>query len=357
MANLLKINQDAMKVVQLSELALGKASKYELDIITYEVRDKNGAIVREYEGREQQEAAQIDADNSNFAEEDGAPFYVTQRSNLSVDQKGQLQFKPGSSIGIIFPYEALDAAADRLNNAIDCESIEQIIKDEVQLVKEMLQSKTSKVADLTPFGDLLKLPTDPLKLLKWAKKFVTLYIGPQVLAMVDLAIQIALTAQAITNITVAAQAAQQNLLLCAESAIDTLLDESIGAATDLLETALPGVDAALKEIAETQAQLATITGIAPVFDTDHGIAGLIESATTDNKAKFMTDVNSFVTAPYDTSSEEQDVITAAVGTSLSANSSFATGTLASAGAVVAEQSFTVDGTTFTFNNGVLTAVA
>ena len=357
MADLLKINQDAMKVVQLSELALGKASKWELDIITYEVRDKNGAIVREYKGREQQEAAQIDADNSNFAEEEDAPFYVTQRSNLKVDQKGQLQFKPGSNIGIVFPYEAIDAAADRLNNAVDCESIEQIIKDEVQLVKDMLESKTSKIADLTPFGDLLKLPTDPLKLLKWAKKFVSLYLGPQVLAMIDLAIQIAMTAQAITNIIQAAEAAQQNLLLCAESAIDTLLDESIGAATDLLETALPGIDSVLTEIAETQVQLAEITGAAPVFDTDHGIDGLIESATTENKAKFMTEVNSFVTAPYDTSSEEQDAITAAVGGSLSADAQFATGTLASAGAVTAEQSFTVDGTTFTFSNGILTAVA
>ena len=64
MVDLVKINQDAMKVVQLSELALGKANEWKLDVITYEIRDKDSKIVAEYEGRDKQAAAQADADKS-----------------------------------------------------------------------------------------------------------------------------------------------------------------------------------------------------------------------------------------------------------------------------------------------------
>ena len=111
MVDLVKINQDAMKVVQLSELALGKANEWKLDVITYEIRDKGSKIVAEYEGRDKQAAAQADADKRNKDGDVGQPFHITQRSNLSVDQSGNLDFKVGSAIGIQFPFEAIDAAA------------------------------------------------------------------------------------------------------------------------------------------------------------------------------------------------------------------------------------------------------
>ena len=355
MADLLKINQDAMKVVQLSELALGKANEWELDVITYEIRDKDSKIVAEYEGRDKQAAAQADADKRNKDGDVGQPFHITQRSNLSVDQSGNLDFKVGSAIGIQFPFEAIDAAAEQMKNAIDCEAIEEIIKDEIQSVKEILQSKTSKIADLSPYSALLDLPSDPLDILDWAKKFVSLYLGPQVLAMIDLAIQVSLTAQAITNITIAASAAQQNLVLCAVSAVDTALDESITAATDIVNTAVPGLDTTLTQINDIQNKLSNITGKPPIFDVANGVEGLVQSATVENKAAFMTQVNEFATAALDPASRNASL--SSISGSLSADSTFATNSLASAGAVATQQQFTVDGTTFTFENGILTAVA
>lgn len=322
MADLLKINQDAMKVVQLSELALGKANEWELDVITYEIRDKDSKVVAEYVGRENQAAAQADADNRNFAEDPGQPFHVTQRSNLSVNQQGKLDFEVGSAIGIQFPFEAIDAAAEQMKNAIDCEAIEEIIKDEIKGILEILQSKIKRIADLSPYTALLSLPSDPLDILSWAKKFVSLYLGPQVLAMIDLAIQIALTAQAITNIIQAVSAAQQNLVLCAVSAVDTALDESIKAATDLVDTAVPGLDKTLTEINDIQNKLSNITGKPPVFDVANGIDGLIKSATTENKAAFMTQVNEFATAALDPADRNASI--ASISGSLSADSSFAT---------------------------------
>ena len=330
MVDLVKINQDAMKVVQLSEMALGKANEWELDTITYEIRDKDSKIVAEYEGRENQAAAQADADNRNFAEDIGQPFHVTQRSNLSVNQQGRLDFEVGSAIGIQFPFEAIDAAAEQLRNAIDCEAIEELIKDEIKRLKEHLQAKTKKVADLTPYAALLDLPSDPLDILSWAKKFVSLYLGPQVLAMIDLAMQIALTAQAITNIVTAANAARQNLLLCAVSVVDTVLDESISAATDLIDTAVPGLDKTLKEINDIQNKISDITGKPPVFDVANGIDGLVESATAENKAKFLSEVNEFATTAINPA--DRTAAVSAISGELSSDSSFATSTLESAGA-------------------------
>ena len=355
MADLLKINQDAMKVVQLSEMALGKASEWKLDTITYEIRDKDSKIVAEYEGRENQEAAQADADNRNFAEDIGRPFHVTQRSNLSVDQSGQLDFQVGSAIGIQFPFEAIDAAAEQLRNAIDCESIEEIIKDEIKRLKEVIQAKTTKIAELSPYASLLDLPSDPLDILSWAKKFVSLYLGPQVLAMIDLAMQIALTAQAISNIMIAVSAAQQNLMLCAVSVIDTVLEESIAAAGDIIDTAVPGLNDTLSNINDIQNKISDITGKPPVFDVANGVDGLLESATAENKAKFMSDVNEFATAAI--SPSDRSAAVSSIGGELSSDSTFAKGSLASAGAVTTQQQFTVGSQTFTFENGIMTAVS
>ena len=347
MADLLKINQDAMKVVQLSELALGKANEWKLDTITYEIRDKEGAVVAEYEGRDLHGDAQADADNRNSAEEKGQPFYVTQRSNLSVNQQGNLDFKVGSAIGILFPYEAIDAAAEHIRNAVNCETIEELIKDEIQSVKELLESKIKRVADLTPYGALLDLPSDPLDILDWARKFVSLYLGPQVLAAVDLAIQIALTAKAIQDIIIAVSAAQQNLLLCAVSVVDTTLEESIDAATDLLDTAVPGLDTVLTEINDIQNQISGITGKPPVFDVANGIDGLMASATTEAKAEFMTQVNEYATAVYDPVQREADLNSAADSMNT------ALGLPPRGSAVPGNVEVVIDGATFTFMNGIL----
>ena len=51
MPSILEIQQDAQNVVRLSTVGLDTLNKLELDTITYNVVDKNGAIKRSYEGR------------------------------------------------------------------------------------------------------------------------------------------------------------------------------------------------------------------------------------------------------------------------------------------------------------------
>jgi len=169
----------------------------------------------------------------------------------------------------------------------------------------------------------------------------------------------------VQDVIQAASAATQNVLLCAESVVDDTIDLVLDELGNVVKTAVPELDKALGTIGSIQNELSNITGTPPIFDVS-SVDGLIQSATVEKRAAFQTDMNNFLLAPFDTSELSTETVNS-VGSSLSGDSgfkaaisgdsTFASDTLASAGAVAAEQSFTVDGTTFTFTNGVLTAVA
>jgi hypothetical protein len=358
MPSILEIQQDAQKVVRFSTLGLETLNELELDTITYNIVDKDGNTVRSYIGRDNRQAAYDDADNSNFAEEEGAPFHVEAKSNLSVNpETGALEFEVGSQVGILFPTAEINATAEELKNLVDCEVIEDIIKREIKAMVDLIKTNTAAVSDLSPFEALTNIPSNPLKIISWVKKFVSMYIGPQILALIDCAIQLAQFAQAIQNITTAAQVAQQNVALCAASALDTALDTVIEEGLAALGTTEEEINNALTTISTVQSKLSGITGKPAKFQTG-SIEQLIESATAENRAGFISDVNEYATASL---SESEASLSAnavsSISTSLSGDSAFATSSLASAGAVTTQQQFTVDGTTFTFENGILTAVA
>ena len=295
MPSILEIQQDAQNVVRLSTVGLDTLNKLELDTITYNVVDKNGAIKRSYEGRNNRQAAYDDADNSNFAEEDGAPFHVEAKSNLGIDpQTGALEFETGSMVNLSFPTAEINATAEELKTLVDCEAIQDVIKRETKAMVDLIKTNTAAVSDLAPFEALTNIPSNPLKIISWVKKFVSIYIGPQILAMVDCAIQLAQFANAVQNITQAASAAQQNLTLCAASAVDTAIDTAISEATDALGTTEAKIDEALSTISTVQSKISNITGKPAKFQTN-SVEQLIESATTENRASFLTDVNQYAT--------------------------------------------------------------
>ncbi len=358
MPSILDIQQDAQDVVRFSTVGLGTLNKLKLDTITYNIVDKDGAVKRSYEGREKRQDAYDDADNSNFAEEEGAPFHVEAKSNLGIDpETGALDFVVGSQIGILFPTDEINAAADAITAAVDCTIIEDMIKREIQALVDQLKTKATAAGDVSPFSELANIPSNPLKIISWVRKFVSMYLGPQMLALVDLAIQLAQLAAAVQKITQAAIAAQQNIQLCAASIVDTAIDALIDSSLDALGTTEAEINSILSKVSEVQTKISGITGKPAKFQTG-SIEQLIESATTENRAAFLSDVNEYATASL---SEAESSLSAnavsSISTSLSGDSAFATSSLASAGAVTAQQQFTVDGTTFTFENGILTAVA
>lgn len=296
MPSILDIQQDAQDVVRLSTVGLGTLNKLKLDTITYNVVDKNGAVKRSYEGRDNRQAAYDDADNSNFAEEDGAPFHVEAKSNLGIDpQTGALDFVTGSQVGILFPTDEINAAADAMIAAVDCDIIEDMIKREIQALVDQLKSKATAAGDLSPFGALTSIPSNPLKIVSWVRKFVSMYIGPQVLAAIDIAIQLAQLAEAVQKINQAAQAAQQNIRLCAASVADTAIDSLIDSSLDALGTTEGQINSILSDVSEVQSKISNITGKPARFQTN-SIEQLIESATTENRASFISDVDEYATA-------------------------------------------------------------
>jgi hypothetical protein len=296
MPSILEIQQEAQDVVRFSTVGLGTLNKLKLDTITYNIVDKDGAVKRSYVGRNKRQAAYDDADNSNFAEEEGAPFHVEAKSNLGIDsQTGALDFVVGSQVGILFPTDEINAAADAITAAVDCAIIEDMIKREIQALVDQLLTKATAAGDLSPFSALASIPSNPLKIISWVRKFVSMYLGPQILAMIDLAIQLAQLAAAVQKITQAASAAQKNITLCAASGVDTAIDSLIESSTAALGTTTTEINSILSTVSEVQSKISNITGKPAKFQTG-SIEQLIESATTENRAAFISDVNEYATA-------------------------------------------------------------
>lgn len=366
MADLIAIQRDVQETVRRARFAQDTIKKLELDTITYKVKDKDGNTWQSFEGRDKSEIAQKQAGHRDKEFPKLAPHYVEAVSNIDVPEDSRfLDFVDGAKNEIEFPLEEIRNKLRNIENSIDCETITSVIKDEVKSMIDLLKEEISDMGILGGKADLTKVPSDPMKIVSWAKKFVTKYLAPNLLATVELAILIAQMVSLVQDVIIAANAARQNLLLCAESVVDDLIDDALGGLSDVVKTAVPALDSALGKIGSIQNELSNITGTPPIFDVS-SVDGLIESATVERRAAFQTDMNNFLLAPLETSELSSDTVNS-VGTSLSGDtgfkaaisgdSTFASDTLASAGAVAAEQSFTVDGTTFTFTNGVLTAVA
>ena len=316
MADLLKISQDAQKVVAFSQLGIETAAKLELDTITYTVHDKDGNIIQQYEGRDNQATAYARVKVENLNNLDKAPHYVTQASNLSVDSEGNLDFEIGSKAGIIFPTEEIKLATESLRNSVDCEAIQQTITDELTALTDLLIAKIANISSCTARSGLMSLPSNPLKILSWAKKFVALYLGPQILALIDLALQLVQFIEAVANMKAAAEQAQVNLELCLESTKGELTNFAIEKATDALNTAVPQLDGILTTIGEVQTQLEGITGTPALVNVSGGTEVFVASIFLQNddgsynysekkpeyvqaESNFSKDINSYVEADFE----------------------------------------------------------
>jgi len=314
MADLLKISQDAQKVVAFSQLGIETAAKLELDTITYTVRDKDGNSIQDYVGRDNQATAYARVKVENINNPDKAPHYVTQASNLSVDSEGNLDFEIGSKVGILFPTEEIKLATESLRNSVDCEAIQQTITDELTALTDLLIAKIANISSCTARSGLMSLPSNPLKILSWAKKFVALYLGPQILALIDLALQLIQFINAVANMTAAAQAAQDNLKLCLESTKGVVTNLAIAKATEALDTAIPQLDEILTTIGEVQTELEGITGTPALVNVSGGTDTFVASIFLQNddgsydysepkpefvqaKSNFSKDINSYVDGP------------------------------------------------------------
>lgn len=334
MASLIAIQSDVQQAVRYARFGQNTLKDLGLDTPVYTVKDKDGNSLVSYEGRDKQETAQAEAENYDFTNPENGPHYVEATSNIDTPTSDSdfLEFVEGAKNEIAIPLEEIRNAIKVIGNTIDCERILKIIEDEVKgvidYVKEML--KDSDI--LGGKVDLTKVPSDPMKIVSWARKFVSKYLAPNLLATLDLMLLIAEIISLIFEIIQAVTAAIQNVLLCAASALDTVFDTVLGELTDIANEAIPGLDKGLQAIGTIQAEIVSITGSEPVFDTT-SVDGLLESATAENRAQFQTNVNAYLAAPFEEarlSANTMSDISGTIGPGLAANATLATTSLVAA---------------------------
>lgn len=334
MASLIAIQADVQQAVRLARFGQDSLKKLELDTITYRVKDKNGNEVVSYEGRDQQENAQIRAGQLDNEFPQNAPHTVEATSNIDVPTSGSdfLTFVEGAKNEIEIPLEEIRNAIKTIGNAVDCERIETIIKDQAAGIKDYIKEMLGDMDILGGKVDLTKVPSDPMEIVGWAKKFVSKYLSPNLLATLDLMMIVAEILNLIIEMVIAIKAAIDNLLLCASSALNTAFDAAVSELENLITEAAPGLDKGLQKVGELQAEIVSITGTDPIFDTT-SVNGLIESATAENRAQFLTNVDGYLLGANEVSrlsANTMSDIANTVGPTLAANATLATTTLVAA---------------------------
>jgi hypothetical protein len=342
MASLIAIQADVQQAVRIARFSQDTLKDLGLDTPVYTVKDKDGKSLVSYEGRDKQETAQLEAENYDFTNPENGPHYVEATSNIDTPTSGSafLTFVEGAKNEIEIPLEEIRNAITVIGNAVDCERIEQIIKDQAAGIQDYIKEMLSDMDILGGKVDLTKVPSDPMELVGWAKKFVSKYLAPNLLATLDLMMIVAEILALIIELVIAIQAAIQNLLLCAASALETAFDEAVGILEGLVTEAAPGLDKGLQKVGELQAEIVSITGTDPIFDTT-SVNGLIESATAENRAQFLTNVDGYLLGANEVarlSANTMSDIANTVGPTLAANATLATTTL------VAANCFTGDAT-------------
>jgi len=118
-----------------------------------------------------------------------------------------------------------------------CERLEMLVEEHVKTVVDMIKGKAQEISELmSNYAPILSLPSDPLKIIKWAKKVVTGMAGPAIEAAIKLAIQIAQLAGALAGLAAAAAQAATRLANCITDLVfdtlstfkNTLLENAIG---------------------------------------------------------------------------------------------------------------------------------
>lgn len=197
-----------------------------------------------------------------------------------------------------------------LKNATDCDHIKMqlgLTGDELDgLVKDVKEEAKKLLGKYLP---IVKIPTNPLKIIPWVKKLVTGTITPQIENYIKLLRQAIELAQAINDFVKAVEEVQPKLKKCA---VDTL-NEELDPVNALLKEAKGAID---KEVARIAGEITTAVND---LICQTGAADLINAV---NDAIALTD------ELVNTINDTADSVDAIVGSSLTA--------IGTAGGVISE---------------------
>jgi len=184
-----------------------------------------------------------------------------------------------------------------------CERLELLVEEHMKVVTDMIQAKVQEISELmSKYAPILELVTNPLKILKWAKKVIIGIILPAIDAAIELAIQIAQLAGALAGLIAAVVAAAKRLADCITNLVaNTLADlqgELMAGAISLYDQAV-GIYEDLKNDALDQLGFNEIKEISSAVkdrvDNVTSIASDLES--TVNSIQDSADTLSDITIP------------------------------------------------------------
>jgi methyl-accepting chemotaxis protein len=179
-----------------------------------------------------------------------------------------------------------------------CERLEYLVEEHMKVVTDLIRSKSEEIAALmSNYAPILSLPSDPLKILKWAKKVITGMVDPAISAAIELAIQIAQLAGALAGLVGAVASAAARLVDCISNLVrdtlKTLNDELMAGAMKLYNQAV-GIYNSLKDQAFAQLGIDEIKELSDTVSEQIGTledtVGDIESSV-DSMSDAVTDLN------------------------------------------------------------------
>jgi hypothetical protein len=119
-----------------------------------------------------------------------------------------------------------DGSFTSVPGEFSCERLELLLDEHIQAVTDMMDAKTAEIsAIMSLYAPILSVPSDPLKIIGWAKKVVTGVAGPQIAAAIQLATEIASLASALAGLASAVANAATRLADCIENEIRTAMED------------------------------------------------------------------------------------------------------------------------------------
>jgi len=111
--------------------------------------------------------------------------------------------------------EFIQGIKAEIEGAADCDALQEAAAKAIALIQSQIDDATDKLAEFSPYLELLTLPTDPLKVLEYLEKLVDTLIEPIIKPVLGYQLQIAAYVTALTDIVAAIEEKASSFSSCA----------------------------------------------------------------------------------------------------------------------------------------------
>ena len=189
----------------------------------------------------------------------------------------------------------------RIQNEVNCANIERIIGEQLKTISDQIQAQTSETVNLMRLNNLTNIPSDPLKVLSWVRRFVSQFIAPYLMTLIDIALQLSKFAGALSDLQNAITNAAANLEACAAGAEAQILNQTAGRINVVQNKIEAETGKALVRIGQVQDDLMRVTGKNKRWIAPEELQGQIDEARVEQKKQLMEQtLRRFYETPFGT---------------------------------------------------------